>query len=251
MIKFLLQTVNGEVTLDFVFELLRSFEYHTWKNNGQSQFDFEFIGLEELRTLKDENWRDCIPIGTLEYVFTFIDIFLGDHKVIKPLNVPVPFKSWAGVEEVLGKDLVSRKGKYYIKSTVEFKAPENGILDPNKINPNIIYQIRRPLTIESEWRVFIRNKQILGVQNYSGDPLRFPDPEIIQEKVINGIMNCEAYSIDFAVYSHESFFGTFYETTIIEVHEFFSCGLYGFSDYNNLPWMFIRAWQSIKKRLES
>ena len=35
------------------------------------------------------------------------------------------------------------------------------------------------------------------------------------------------------------------ETVIIECHRFFSCGLYGFSDYRRLPVMFTRTWKEM------
>jgi len=37
------------------------------------------------------------------------------------------------------------------------------------------------------------------------------------------------------------------ETVIIEVHDFFSCGLYGFADHKILPFMFARWFQEFVK----
>ena len=50
----------------------------------------------------------------------------------------------------------------------------------------------------------------------------------------------EAYTLDFSISKEH---GTF----VLEAHRFYSCGLYGFSDYQILPWMFIRTWNGITK----
>jgi len=47
----------------------------------------------------------------------------------------------------------------------------------------------------------------------------------------------KAYTLDVGINEK----GTF----IIECHTFFSCGLYGFTDYKLLPLMFISAWNEL------
>ena len=51
----------------------------------------------------------------------------------------------------------------------------------------------------------------------------------------------KAYTLDIGVNKKD---GTF----VIEVHNFFSCGLYGFSDHKLLPLMFISGWKELYKQ---
>lgn len=51
----------------------------------------------------------------------------------------------------------------------------------------------------------------------------------------------EAYTIDVGVTSDGN-------TVLIEVHDFFSCGLYGFDDAKNLPNMYISTHKTILRK---
>ena len=92
------------------------------------------------------------------------------------------------------------------------------------------------IDIDSEWRVFVFNQTLYGIQNYSGDFTMFPDVKLIKEMIKN-YNNNGAYTLDIGINND----GTF----IIECHDFFSCGLYGFSDYKMLPLMFINTWNKL------
>lgn len=91
--------------------------------------------------------------------------------------------------------------------------------------------------IISEWRVFVYKGKGVGVENYSGDPFKFPNVDRIN-KFIEAFKSApEAYTLDVAV--------TEGGTWVIECHDFFSCGLYGWEDYRNYPYMLNRAWFNI------
>ena len=89
--------------------------------------------------------------------------------------------------------------------------------------------------ILSEWRVFVYKNKPQQVCFYSGDPLVFPDSKIISTMIDSySDESPVAYTLD--VYVNNK--GTF----VLECHRFFSCGLYGFSDYRILPYMFSQGW---------
>ena len=73
---------------------------------------------------------------------------------------------------------------------------------------------------------------------YSGEFNIFPDVAEINKMISAYTEAPPAYTIDVGV-------NTKGETVIIECHNFFSCGLYGFSDYRYLLDMFLKAynWQ--------
>ena len=108
--------------------------------------------------------------------------------------------------------------------------------------------------IRSEWRVFIYEEKVAGCEMYLGDPLAFPNAESIQAMVTVLQMHRAAsekngkpfeypktYSFDVAVV------GANCNTYIIEMHDFFSLGLYGFTD-EKYPYMLSHAWFSILNR---
>ena len=94
------------------------------------------------------------------------------------------------------------------------------------------YQMSEYMHIESEWRVFVYNGKMVGLQNYGGDYTIFPNKAKIQKLIHYYKSAPMAYTLDVGVND--------YETFVIEVHDFFSCGLYGFADHNIYPYMLYR-----------
>jgi hypothetical protein len=72
--------------------------------------------------------------------------------------------------------------------------------------------------------------KLVGLNNYSGDFTIFPDVELIEEMIKKNHSTPVAYTLDVGINDK----GTF----IIEVHAFMSCGLYGFADLKNIPFMY-------------
>jgi hypothetical protein len=101
--------------------------------------------------------------------------------------------------------------------------------------------------IVSEWRVFVDKKAtsngpVIGIENYRGDPLMFPKKERILQFI-------EAYTTSPIIYTLDVMVDEHGNTWVLECHEFFSCGLYGFQ-HTNYPHMLDRAWFDIRNRLE-
>lgn len=75
----------------------------------------------------------------------------------------------------------------------------------------------------SEWRFYVEHRQIIGVDHYKGDPLRFPDPA----KVLKAARNWEnapaAYTLDFGKQRGG-------RTGLVEVNDMISAGAYGLED---------------------
>jgi hypothetical protein len=77
------------------------------------------------------------------------------------------------------------------------------------------------------------------LQNYSGDFTMFPDVELVLS-MIKDFDYQHPYTLDVGINDK----GTF----VVECHDMFSTGLYGFSGYKLLPIMFIQAWNKLIKR---
>lgn len=268
--KFLAQTVNNKITLDFVFELQNSIEYWNWRIPNSMYI--EYCSLDELKNgitfIDSDEINSYIPVGTIEFVYTFINMYIKDNgsSLIKPMNVPTCLFEYAGgfisniiisdyidkdflIESVIFKNIV---GNAFIKSNDIIKSNINGIYSFHNINdiknfPNGIYQVRQYRDIVSEYRCFIYNQKLVGIQYYNKDFTVFPNINTVNEMIKtcndNNIFNANtAYTLDVGITKDN-------ETIIIECHDFYSCGLYGFNDYSYLPYMFSRSFKQLIKQI--
>ena len=223
--KFLIQTVNKKITHDFSFTLLESIKYNNWLNNSN---DIKYKTIE----YKDFNFKDFhkkyIPIGSVEFVCDFLKHFY--NKVPKPKNVPKELFGFAN-RFIFNTDNTVM-GDYFIKSNDVIKSHLNGIYGNDKTLISGSYQCSDIIEIKSEWRCFVYKNELVGLQNYSGDFTIFPDVDKINGIIKNYNNSSISYTLDVGINDT----GTF----IIEIHDFFSCGLYGFANYKILPYMFSR-----------
>ena len=77
-----------------------------------------------------------------------------------------------------------------------------------------------PVSMISEYRVFVLRGTIVGCRHYKGDFRAFPDFKLIESAVLAYADSPSGYGIDFAVTESG-------ETILVEVNEGFSLGCYG------------------------
>lgn len=246
--KFLVQKIDNKLTLDFCHEIMVSQIYSKWRGEP---YQIKYAEKEVPKGLKHpENY---IPIGTVEFVRDYINIYFPNKSnCLIPLNVPDALKTFAGryvwdidCEEAIPDTLKVNDDdtiELFRKSLYKIKDESNGFIEYKRADANklIGYQVSTKINaIRSEWRVFVHHNDVKQVCYYDGDPLVFPDSHRIQQMVERYAREDApiAYTLDVAV--------TDYSTYVIEVHRFFSCGLYGFSDYRILPYMFSQAWHEM------
>jgi hypothetical protein len=248
MMKFLIQKCSKEVRHDFAFTLLEAIRFNDWLLDREkiiTKFiNTEYDPIEKKFTKLDfkSQHKNYVPVGSVEFVTEFIKHFYPDYP-IEPINIPeelLPFKFtkrfvFNGTE----KEIVGEK---FVKSNDKIKAYSEIVTD-NMDVPEGNYQISEVIDIDSEWRAFVYDSKLVGLQNYSGSFTLFPDVQAIMDMIGTyesaHEQTCSApiaYTLDVGVNILD---GTF----IIEVHDFFSCGLYGFADLNLLPRMLYRWFQ--------
>jgi len=229
---FLIQTIEQQVVHDFSFYLIEAIKYTNWFRNREVH----------TYTLSDNHeTTDGLFIGTVEETQKFLQKKYSQQA--KPINIP----SQLMVDEFLMREVKLQKGcdikaNMFVKDIDVIKS-ETPVLNPE---PDKTYLVSEYLPeILSEWRAFIHNSKLVGLQNYSGDFTRYPNTLLIN-KMIKTYTNCPtAYTLDVAVIP-DLIQNT---TVLIEVHDFFSCGLYGFSDMRILPQMYI-DWYTWFERCE-
>jgi hypothetical protein len=104
------------------------------------------------------------------------------------------------------------------------------------------YQISGLIDFLSEWRVFVFDKKMVGLQNYSGDFTKMPNIDNVQHMMEQWKSSPRAYTLDVGIVDQNGFPGL---TKVVEAHDFFSCGLYGFADYKLLPYMLLSTWKNL------
>ena len=260
--KFLIQKINGKVVHDFSFTLLESIRFNNWfHNNNNMKFKlvntFDVIEPSDIYPMPFKpQHKEYIPIGSVEFVTDFLMHFYNLNP--KPINVPEELfyhpsfdftkrHIFNGTE----KDLKGH-GKSFVKSNDKIKKFTEIVEDDYKL-PIGNYQFSEFIdNIESEWRAFVYQSKLVGLQNYIGDFTRFPSVPKIEEMISVYKSAPIAYTLDVGVGAeiYHKKYGMFLgnETFVIECHDFFSCGLYGFADHNILPNMFNRWFNEYIKK---
>lgn len=154
-----------------------------------------------------------------EYLKRWVKIFKTDSPIIN-----------AGEEPIFVKDNTKIKGFC-------------NIITKNRGYPAGEWLVSKVVDLESEWRAFVFNDELVGLQNYSGDFTLFPDVELIKQMVSDYKGKNPAYTLDVGINSN----GTF----LIECGYFFSSGLYGFADYRILPRMYIQDFNNILNKYKN
>lgn len=237
--KFLIQKIDGEVRHDFSFALEEAIRYLRWSQGSDADVGVKYLDYID-SDMECWNWRfkpfhrNYIPIGSVEFVLAWMKHFGVETPL--PINIPDELNEpyYTNRPVINGnhmdiEDLVH--GKWFVKSATPLK----GFAEVLKIDDNFSwnipagnYQISEYIEIESEWRAFVYKGELVGLHNYSGDFKRFPQVEKIKGMIGTYKSAPVAYTLDVD------------RTFVIEVHDFFSCGLYGFSNYQILPYMYTR-----------
>lgn len=186
---------------------------------------------------------NCIPVGSVEFCLSWYKQM--GVKNIKPLNISKELWKYAGREVSIGKSVDYTKKEYFVKDINTIKSMLNG-----KCNSDILIKSLNGKmfftewidNIVSEWRVFVFNKKILGIRCYSGDEWILPSKEFIKD-IINEY-DKSSYTLDIMIDENN-------KNYIVELHDFFACGLYGFDDYTNIIKMMKRTQMDLLKTINN
>jgi hypothetical protein len=234
--KFLIQKCNGKLVHDFSFTLLQTLEYLNWINDDRP-IKHRFIntditsGREAPIAFKDCH-KSYTPVGSVEFVSQFLKRFYG--LTPKPINIPLELFGMTNRKVFNGTDADVPKDKTYIVKSNDVIKGYMDYVHPNhhSLLTKGNYQISEVIDIESEWRCFVYHGKLVGLQNYTGDFTVFPNVDVINDMIRIYKSAPVAYTLDVGVCNQNTF--------VIEVHDFFSCGLYGFNDPQALPYMLHR-----------
>ena len=237
--KFLIQTVNGQIRHDFCFGALEALEYQNWYRPNSHEY-----ALQD--TIPKEGYGDYIPIGSIQFVQEFLSVYHG-RSDLRPIGIPPMLQDNRFVKRELhvlpsGTDLrpYFRGTSLFVKTLSRLKG-FTGVITENEL-PSVPQDedllVSECVDIDSEWRAFVFRGTLVGLRNYLGDFTLFPDVPFIRSCIGAYKDAPPAYTLDVGINADR---GTF----VIEVHNFYSCGLYGFSDYQILPQMFAASFKHL------
>ena len=177
-------------------------------------------------TYEEKQGFDTVLVGDL--------VFTGANKT-KPIEVPKVLRQDKYLNReydiLLGKDINSTIGKF-VKDADKLKSWNNLLyLSMNyemkdKLEDKKHYVVSEIIHIQSEYRVFVFLDEIQSIQCYSSLHLVFPDLNKIYKMIHNYKQDKnrpQAYTLDICVDIDGN-------TSLLEVHDFVACGLYGFQD---------------------
>lgn len=193
-------------------------------------------GLEhrfyESHILRDQNIcsldpKDNIFIGSVESIHRVL--LLNGYNIPEPIDYPLALKKYLGRKMTLcSKEIFQRHWENYRNHFIKpFKhklfdgfvfnrMPD--LLALNRLRSNDELWISPAIDIQSEFRVYILNKQIRSIAHYAGDPTILPDMDIVEGMVETYKNSPIAYSLDVGVSG-----GT---TILIEANDSFALGQY-------------------------
>lgn len=230
---------------DFGYTAIQMANFWNWLHSEETQYSIEFIEYSNNLVNKFKEFPNAIPIGSVEFTLDWFKSIGIDN--VKPLNIPKEL--WKFCDREIKVDTIkNNSGFYMIKDTDKIKSDINGRLEirnseifindvPVNLDDKEYFLSEWLNDVNSEWRVFVYNGDIKDIRCYSGDFWSFPDREYI-EKIVDEYKN-PSYTLDVMVTPNK--------TEIVELHDFFSCGLYGFED-TILPLMWKRAISNIVGR---
>ena len=96
------------------------------------------------------------------------------------------------------------------------------------------------IDICAEYRTFVLNGSIIDLRPYNGDPLLFPDPDIVRDAVAAWASAPAAWAMDVAVTRQG-------ETLLVEVNDGYAIGAYGLAPIRYAA-MIDARWQQLRQQ---
>lgn len=237
---FIVETENGIINNVEEFVLVKRLESQS-SSHSYSLIDKEDL-VEFIKYTRSINFKESIPVGSIDFVKEYLKIV---HNIndLTPIEVPFILRRDKYLKRnyfVLEREELPQEGVYFLKSASKLKSfsylgeISNIVNLKNNFLKDELYILSEKVEILSEYRCFILNDIIKGIQHYDGDPtetLSKDDIKLIKEMVKNyseDDSRPKAYTLDVAIIKDKG-------VAILEIHTHSSVGLYGYDD-ESLPY---------------
>jgi ATP-grasp domain, R2K clade family 2 len=203
-----------------------STSYAAWDGFTKLGYDVRLYQSAELESLPLA--REVIVVGGIGLVRRALALIGAPLPAV--LDIPEALRSFAGRriwETTLELARKPESWSLFVKPLHEAKLFVGHVIRdwPDLIvaagcDSNLPVLAQEPVNFVSEWRVYVRYGQILGLGHYKDDPLIFPDPAVIRAAIAAWGDDAPAgYGIDFGITDDG-------KTLLIEVNDGHSLGNY-------------------------
>ena len=209
--------------------------------------EYTYMTLDELKhssNFPDKySMKDAVPIGSLDFVSAYLSRF---HNITYMTPIEVPNK--LRIDDYLCRrysiidkyELKTKSGYWFTKAAYKLKAFSHMGLVEQLLYEDVgkepflkdgLYVFSEVKTILAEYRVFVCDDEITGIQFYDGEPTIMPTIDEIKKiktMVLRYMLDNtrpNAYSLDVAIIKSDNEIGR--DLMVIECHPFTSLGLYG------------------------
>lgn len=179
-----------------------------------------------------------VIVGSVEECTNWL--YTNGYKV--PSQIPIElFSDWLGREfQIVPFETIDTlEYPRFIKPASQIKAftgfvarnPNDAYICTEGYRGDLI--IQTPVSIVSEYRMYINNHSIMGMRHYQGDCTRFPETKFIRDcfEYSKSVLDYHSYTLDFGVLDSG-------ETILVEPNDGWAIGNYGIEprDY----WRFVK-----------
>lgn len=213
---------------------------------------YRSVTIKQVRDIvKNTHDTFIVPVGSIEFANTLLQEKIDPNGCVRPINIPYSLQrnEWMKRKvlplEIFSEDTFKKmpESTLIIKPALIAKLFDAFLVNEKTAdyaeqliagNPVFVSSLIKE-KILAEWRVFVWRGRIRGYRPYALDHLIVPDERTVESMVAAYTDAPPAYTLDVAVLDSG-------ETVVIEVHNFVSCGLYGFES-TELPGMLIDGWR--------
>ena len=207
---------------DFGYSFIEAVEWvNWWVADNSNTAELLMMRTNGATFGPGEENASCVPVGSVEYCLRWYSR-MGCGR-IKPLNIPERLWKYVQREIFVGTQLPQNGKAYFAKSRDVIKDERNGLYTNAQFDMEMQFT-EYVKDIESEWRLFVHEGKIVDFRCYSGDEWKLPSRHFCEQVAMEYGKENPSFSLDVMVRGT----GT---TDIVELHDFFACGLYGFNDY--------------------
>lgn len=222
-----LEKIGGEWLDDFVYMskyplIEREFEV----------IEFDGDDMENTLLNKVLNIDTDIIIGSVQATVKFFEAC--GVKVPEYLGYPDEMEFWykRKIVKIKGSDLYKYEMPYFIKPAKDVKLFTGERITSDfqiqflhehyGLNDEMELYLSETIEIISEYRCFVRDGELKGIQYYSGDFKKFPNIILLEEMIRDyKSANC-AYTLDVGVTKN-------FNPVLIEINDMWAIGSYGFN----------------------
>lgn len=217
---------------------------------GFKHFGFEIEKYFDVKNIKDKNLEDIV-VGGIGNIRKRIEE-LGIERKQPEIDYPVELEKYLNRKiwkSTLEEVLKQKQFNIFIKPDVDTKKFAGkvfknemdfiGLIDESKPTQVLCAEI---VNFKTEFRCFIRYKEILDVRRYKGDWDKTIDLEIVKNAISDFKSQPKSYALDFGINENN-------KTVLVEVNDGHSLGSYGISSQNYAKFLSAR-WSELTNTID-